>query len=145
MPTKRFCNTSISSLQDFYENSTTDANELRLNLGEMFENRELAKHDSKLFAFAVKTKAGDVDLHGAIFALRFIADYIEEQQKIGRISNRVQFSFSVAEVAAKPKETMTDEGKAKFKKSLDALKTEKCKPFNPVISNNKKSIGENKE
>ena len=103
MPTKRFCNTSISSLQDFYENSTTDANDLRLNMGEILENIAISKRDSKVFHFGVRTKVGDVDLHGAIFALRFIADYIEEQQKIGRISNRVQFSFSVAEVAAKPK------------------------------------------
>ena len=108
MPTKRFCNTSVTSLQDFNENKPHD-NELRLNMAEMFENRELAKHDSKLFAFAVKTKVGDVDLHASIFALRSIADYIEEQQKIGRISNRVTFSFSVAEVAPKPKHVFKPE------------------------------------
>ena len=103
MPTKRFCNTSITSLQDFYENSTTDANELRLNLGEMFENRELAKHDSKLFSFAVKTKAGDIDVHASIFALRSIADFIEEQQKKGLIANRVEFSLQVSEVLPRAK------------------------------------------
>jgi hypothetical protein len=98
MPTKKFCGGSVKSLEDFYENSTApDSNALRENFAGMLEDIEQIKHDPKLFAFALKTKVGDCKLHGAIFALRFIADLLEAKEKAGLIKHRVQFSFSVAE------------------------------------------------
>ena len=61
---------------DEYGNKT----ELRLNMGEILENREIAKRDPKVFHYGAKTKAGDVAVSGVVNQLRGIADYLRNSE-----------------------------------------------------------------
>jgi hypothetical protein len=71
---------------------------VRENLAGIFEDLDVSKHSQpNLFALGVKTKVGDIKLHGVIFALRFLASYLEEKEKAGLIKKRVQFSLEVYE------------------------------------------------
>jgi hypothetical protein len=98
MPTRKFCGGSVHSLQDFYDN-TTHTDEIQRNMAELFIDKPPIVQDKHLFSFGVETTAGDINVHGAIYALRFLADCLEDKQKKDLIKNRVWLSFQIREVA----------------------------------------------
>ena len=98
MPTKKFCGGSVHSLQDFYDNQT-HGDEIAVNMKEMFNDKTPAVKDPRLFSFGVETTAGDVDAHFAVYALRFLADCLEDKLKKGMIQKRIYLNFQIHEVA----------------------------------------------
>ena len=68
----------------------------RLNQTEIFENQQIAAHDTTKFHYLAKTKVGAVPIQAIVNQLRIIAKILEES----RVS-AVTFSLEVDEASSK--------------------------------------------